>query len=235
MTNKIKYGKINLEVNMIIDIEGTDGSGKKTQTEKLFSKLTEAGYKCKLISFPNYESDSSAPVRMYLGGKLGDRANCLNAYQASATFAVDRLITMKLAGIDDYDFVLFDRYVPSNMIHQATKVDGKELKKFIKWVKDFEYKKLNLPRPDKILFLDMPVEASIKLARARGELKNKQSKDIHEADSEHLKLAYKRAKQVSKMDNWIRIDCVSGDNIKSIEEIHQEILTKLGLLDKIKL
>ena len=137
---------------VIIDIEGTDGSGKKTQTDLLYEFLVDEGYKCKRISFPSYDSPSSGPVKMYLGGELGDTANCLDAYQASTTFAVDRLITMKMIKLDEYDYVLFDRYVPSNMIHQATKVRDEELDNFIDWVKDFEYNKLSLPRPDKIIF-----------------------------------------------------------------------------------
>lgn len=219
---------------VIIDIEGTDGSGKKTQTDLLYEFLVDEGYKCKRISFPSYDSPSSGPVKMYLGGELGDTANCLDAYQASTTFAVDRLITMKMIKLDEYDYVLFDRYVPSNMIHQATKVRDEELDNFIDWVKDFEYNKLSLPRPDKIIFLDMPVEYSIKLARARVELKNKQSQDIHEKDDNHLSLAYKRAKYVAQKDKWVTVCCVNGENIKSIEEIHQEILTKLGLKAKIR-
>lgn len=192
-----------------------------------------AGYRCKIISFPNYDSNSSAPVKMYLGGEIGDTANCLDAYQASTIFAVDRLITMKTTDISQYDFILFDRYVPSNIIHQSTKLDMDKLDGFIDWIKDFEYGKLRLPRPDKIIFLDMPVEYSMKLARARTELKNQQKQDIHEKDDNHLRLAYDRAKYVAEVDGWERINCVDGETIKSIEEIHSEILTKLGFEAKI--
>lgn len=214
---------------MIIDIEGTDGSGKHTQTELLYKYLLNCGYKCKMISFPNYESLSSAPVKMYLGGELGEDMNCLDGYQTSALFAVDRLITMKKIDFSAYDFILFDRYVPSNMIHQSTRIENKaELDKFLEWVEDFEYQKLGLVKPDKILFLDMPVEISMELARARATLKNGQAKDIHEKDDKHLTKAYERAKYVANKFNWITINCVQ-DKLKSIEEIHYDILTKLGL------
>ena len=214
---------------MLIDIEGTDGSGKHTQTKMLYEKLVEMGYKCKMISFPNYESNSSALVKMFLAGELGDNADCLNGYQASVLYAVDRLATMKQINCEDYDFVLFDRYTPSNMIHQSTRIkDKQELDSFLEWLEDFEYGKLNLPKPDRILFLDMPVEYSMQLARARSELKNGQTKDILEEDSSYLSKAYERAKYVADKFNWTTINCVD-EKLKTVEEIHLDILTNLGL------
>ena len=219
---------------MIIDIEGTDGSGKHTQTKLLYEFLLSKGYKCLSLSFPNYESNSSAPVKMYLNGDICENADDINGYQASSLYAVDRFITMSKINIDDYDFVLFDRYVPSNMIHQSTRIkDQKEIDRFLEWVEDFEYGKLKLPKPDKILFLDVPVEISMSLARARKTLKNGESKDIHEKDDNHLKNAYLKAKYVAKKFDWITIDCSKNNKIKSIEEIHKDILTKLNLNDKI--
>jgi len=214
---------------MIIDIEGTDGSGKKTQTKMLYDFLVSKGYRCLMVSFPNYESNSSAPVKMYLGGELGDSADCLDGYQTSSLFAVDRLATMKQINVDDYDYVLMDRYTPSNMIHQSTRIkDKQELDIFLNWLEDFEYGKLKLPKPDKILFLDMPVEYSIQLARARSELKNGQARDILEEDSSHLFTAYERAKYVAEKFNWTTISCVDK-KLKTIVEIHLDILTKLSL------
>ena len=117
---------------MIIDIEGTDGCGKKTQTDLLFKFLTEQGYKVRKISFPNYDSESSALVKMYLRGEFGESANDVNGYQASALYAVDRFATMSKINVNDYDFILFDRYVPSNMIHQSTRIkDQQELDDFL--------------------------------------------------------------------------------------------------------
>jgi len=214
---------------MIIDIEGTDGCGKKTQTDLLFNFLINKGYKVRKISFPNYESNSSALVKMYLNGEFGSNDN-LNGYQASVFYAVDRLATMKNINVDDYDFVLFDRYVPSNMIHQSTRIKEQlELDKFLDWVVDFEFGKLKLPKPDKTLFLDVPIEISMKLARERAELKNGQTKDILEKDDEHLINAYEKAKYVAKKYDWITIDCSQDGKIKTIDEIHKDVLTKLGL------
>ena len=214
---------------MIIDIEGTDGSGKKTQTDLLCNFLKEKGYKVLKLSFPNYESKSSILVQMYLGGEFGDDVNCLNGYQSSVLYSNDRMLTMKQINADDYDFVICDRYVPSNMIHQSIKVEEDSLVDgFLEWLEDLEYTKLQIPKPDKILFLDMPPEASIKLARARADLKNGQSKDIHEKDDEHLIKAYQRAKYVAEKFNWITIHCVDKE-IKSIQEIQEDILTNLNL------
>ena len=214
---------------MIIDIEGIDGTGKATQTKLLYDHLTSKGYSCILISFPNYSSPSSAPVKMYLGGDLGDKAECLDAYQTSSLFAVDRLITMNRIDLLKYDFVLFDRYVPSNMIHQSTKIkDKKQLDDFLTWVDDFEYNKLKLPRPDITIFLDLPADISFQLSKNRKELKSGLKKDILESNKNHLISAYERAKYVATKFNWVNINCVDK-KLKSIEEIHKEILTKLNL------
>ncbi len=214
---------------MIINIEGTDGCGKKTQTDLLYDFLLNKGYKVTKLSFPNYDSESSALVKMYLRGEFGDN-NKLNGYQASMFYAVDRLATMLNVNVNDFDYVLFDRYVPSNMIHQSTRIkDQKELDDFLNWVVDLEFGKLKLPKPDVTIFLDVPVEISMRLARAREELKNGQDKDILEKDDEHLINAYQKAKYVAKKFNWLTIDCSKNENIKSIDEIHKEILTKLSL------
>ena len=166
---------------------------------------------------------------MFLAGELGATSDCLNGHQASVLYAVDRLATMKKIDCGDYDFILFDRYTPSNMIHQSTRIQNQqELDVFLEWLEDFEYNKLKLPKPDKILFLDMPVEYSMALARGRSELKNGQTKDILEEDSGHLFKAYERAKYVAQKFNWTTISCVDN-KLKTINEIHQDILTKLGL------
>ena len=213
-----------------IDIEGTDGCGKKTQTELLHKHLTNLGKKCLLISFPNYASPSSALVKMFLGGEFGTDANTIDAYQASAFYSVDRVATMAKINVNDYDYVIFDRYVPSNMIHQSARVkDKQELEELISWIHEFEFGKMRLPRPDKILFLDVPVEVSLKLANARADLKNGQAHDIFEEDKNHMYKAYENAKYVAEKFGWERIDCVENGKLKTIEEIHQDILTKLNV------
>ena len=147
----------------IIVIEGTDGSGKATQANLLCEFLKSKGENCILQSFPNYDSPSSGPVKMYLSGELSENANEVSAYQSSVLFAVDRLCTMQKLKIhlDEGGIVVMDRYVQSNMTHQAGKIqDGKERDKFLDWLSDFEFGLLDLPKPDFVMFLDVPVEVS---------------------------------------------------------------------------
>lgn len=211
----------------IIAVEGTDGSGKKTQVDKLYERLVLDGYNVKRVSFPNYDSVSSALVKKYLNGEFGEKDSCLNAYQASVLYAVDRLATYNLELKEFYEsggIILFDRYVQSNMLHQAGKIDNKEdIDSYLSWLEDLEFVKLQLPRPNKIFFLDMPVEFSKKLADSRGEYKSNTKKDIHEQNHEHLIRAYNMANYVSDKYNWNRINCIKDDRIKSIDEIHNEI------------
>lgn len=215
---------------MIITIDGTDGSGKATQSKLLYDYLTSKGYKTKLISFPNYESQSSALVKMYLGGEFGKNADCLDAYQASAIFAVDRLATIKLANLQQYDYVILDRYTTSNMIHQACKIlDDKEREHCLDWLNDFEFNKLKLPKPDIVIFLDVPVEISLALAHERQTLKNGQKQDIHEQDEGYMRHAYDCAKSVATKYDWKVINCTQGNKIMSIECIHEKILKAIDI------
>ena len=214
----------------IISIEGTDGAGKHTQQQLLAKSLKEQGYDVFEQSFPNYESDSSAPVKMYLGGEFGASANCLDAYQASTLYAVDRMCTYKKSLESHYNegkIILFDRYVQSNFIHQCSKIDDMEDKlKFIAWEENLEYDTLGLPKPDLIFFIEMPVEKSLELARARAEYKTGESKDIHEEDTTYMTKSYNNGLSLAKQLGWNIVHCVDKqNNIKSIEEIHKEIMT----------
>lgn len=216
----------------IIVFEGTDGSGKQTQSTKLVEYLKAHGKKVVLQSFPNYESPSSTLVKLYLNGDFGDDVNCLDAYQTSTLFAVDRLYTMKklLKTLSDDTVLILDRYVESNMIHQASKIDDKqERDKFLNWVYDFEFNVLKLPKPTKTIFLDMPFECSIKLKKERNLNKSGTEKDIQELDENHLKRAYNSAKYVSKKYNWIEIRCEKNGQIKTIEQIGEDVLKALNL------
>ncbi len=213
---------------MIIVIEGTDGSGKATQTKLLLESLTAQGYKCGTISFPNYPSPSCAPVKMYLGGELGQDANCLDAKQASSLFAVDRLLTMHNVDVDSYDYLILDRYTPSNMIHQACKTNSfEECDECLEWLDNFEYNDLKLPRPDKVVFLDVPVEVSLMLAHARANLKNGEKKDIHENNTRYMKKAYNCAKYVARKYNWDVVNCAPNGELLSIDEIHEKVLNSV--------
>ena len=213
----------------IICIDGTDGCGKQTQTTLLYEAFQKMGYKVYRKSFPNYESRSSEPVKMYLGGAFGDNANCFDAYQASSLFAVDRLCTYHAEIKEHYEndeIIILDRYVSSNMLHQAGKIhDLRERDRFLDWLNRLEFTELKLPKPDIVLFLDVPVETSKRLADQRGELKNNEKKDIHEQDKHHLEDAYESGKYVARKYGWQTINCVDNiGNLLSREEIHNKIL-----------
>lgn len=223
----------------IISIEGTDGSGKHTQQQLLSSALQNEGYKVFEQSYPNYDSPSAAPVKMYLDGEFGNDPACLDAYEASALYAVDRMCTHKKTVAKHYDageIVLFDRYVQSNFIHQSSKIsDPDEKQKYLKFIQELEFDIFHLPRPDLIFFIEMPVEKSIELARARGEYKNGEKKDIHEEDSSHLINAYNNGVELAKQFGWTIISCIDENgNLKSREAIHEEIMkiTKQVLNEK---
>lgn len=214
---------------IIISIEGTDGSGKHTQQQLLANDLRGKGYSTCDFSFPNYDSPSSAPVKMYLAGEIGNDPNCLNAYQASILYAVDRMCSFKKSIKPHYDngeIILFDRYVQSNYIHQCSKInDLDEKQKFIEWEESFEYGLCELPKPDLIFFIEMPVEKSLELAHARAEYKNQEAKDIHEEDSNYMTKSYNNGIYLAKKLGWNIIHCTDeNNNLKSIQEIHEEIM-----------
>ena len=156
-------------MGILIAIDGTDASGKQTQSELLYKRLTDNGIKARLISFPAYENASSALVKMYLAGDFGKDPSDVNAYAASVFYAADRFATYRTDWGKDYNdgvVIIADRYVSSNMIHQASKcADNAEKDKFIAWLEELEYGHFGLPRPDKVLFLDMPTERRRSLCR----------------------------------------------------------------------
>ena len=217
----------------IFSIEGTDGAGKHTQQQLLLKALKEQGYSVFEQAFPNYESPSSAPVKMYLGGEFGSTADCLDAYQASTLYAVDRMCTYKKTVAEHYnngEIVLFDRYVQSNLIHQTSKIEDEDEKNdYIAWVDDLEHNIMELPRPNIIFFIEMPVEKSLELARSRADYKTGGKKDIHEEDSTHLQKAYNNGLNLAKKLGWTIVHCVdeNGD-LKTIEAIHEEIMEKVN-------
>ena len=207
---------------MIIVLEGTDGCGKKTQSEMLFNNLVNTGKKCILISFPNYASQSSAPVSMYLSGQFGGTDE-FNGYQASILYATDRMLTLKTINVNDYDYIIFDRYTTSSMVHQSSKLKKKkEIDDFLDWIEDLEYGKLGLPKPDKVIFLDVPIDYTLSLIKERavegGRIKN----DILE-DETLQREAYERAKYVARKNEWNTIKCVQNGKLLSREIIHEKI------------
>ena len=206
----------------IVVIEGTDGCGKQTQSKALYSRLCELGYDVKIQSFPNYDSPSASPVKMYLGGEFG-KDTAMDAYQASALYAVDRLCTYMKDLKEFYEnggIIVMDRYVQSNMLHQAGKIeDRNEVDKYLEWLDKLEFGDFKLPRPDRVIFLDVPLEASQSLMQERVVHKSNTVKDVHEENADHLRKAYESGKYCSEKLGWDTIECTRNGKIKSIEEI----------------
>ena len=209
-------------------IDGTDGSGKQTQFEKLKERLAKDGLEYKMVSFPNYDSQSSSLVKMYLSGEFGREAKKISPYIASTFYAVDRYATFETSYKEYYEkggIILADRYTTANMVHQAGKIKNKEeRKKFLDWLWDFEFNLYGLPVPTKVFFLNMPIEKSMELIKNReNKFTHNTQKDIHESDREHLLDAYKAACDVAKDYHWYEVQCVKEKQIRTIEDIHEEI------------
>ena len=213
-------------------IDGTDGSGKQTQFQQLQESLLKDGIDYKVVSFPNYDSPSSALVQMYLSGEFGENAKEISPYIASTFYAADRYATFQTGYkkyYEDGGIILADRYTTANMVRQAGKIkDEKEREKFLNWLWDFEFNLYGLPVPNEVFFLNMPVEKSIELMKNReNKFTHQEKKDIHERDVNHLKDAYEAACDVSKKYNWYEIKCVKNNEIRTIENIHQEIYNEV--------
>ena len=210
----------------LIVFEGTDGSGKSTQFKLLCDRLQQSGKQFQRLVFPQYSEPSSALLRMYLGGEFGSRPSDVNAYAASTFYAVDRYAAWKKvwgAGYEAGGLVLSDRYTTSNAVHQGGKLSQEEQPAFFDWLFDFEYRKLGLPRPDAVIYLDMPTERSVQLLRSREEATHTKA-DIHEVDTEYLALCRRTALRAAEHYGWRRISCVDEQGeLRSIEDIHREI------------
>ena len=209
----------------LIVIEGTDGSGKSTQFKLLTQRLTREGRDFRQIVFPQYSEPSSALIRMYLGGEFGQRPGDVNAYAASAFYAVDRYASFKKVWGNYYNgggLVISDRYTTSNAVHQASKEPPENRQRFLKWLYEFEYDHLGLPRPDLTLYLDVPTDFTEKLLRTR-EQDTHTKADIHEKDTQYLATCRRMGAFAADYYGWTVISCVRDGKMRSMEDIHEEI------------
>ena len=210
----------------LIVIEGTDGSGKSTQFKLLTSRLEAENHTFQKLVFPQYAEPSSALIRMYLGGEFGHKPSDVNAYAASAFYAVDRYASYKKVWGDWYEnggLVLSDRYTTSNAVHQASKEPEERQGEFLGWLYEFEYDRLGLPRPDLTIYLDVPTEYTEMLMRSREAATGTQA-DIHEQDLEYLATCRRTGRAAAEYYGWTVIQCVKDGAMRSIEDIHEEIL-----------
>lgn len=216
----------------LIVIDGADGSGKGTQTELLIKRLKEEGRDVLMLDFPRYESNSSYFVQKYLNGEYGS-ASEVSPKLASLFYALDRFDAKKeiITALRQNKIIISNRYVSSNAGHQGGKIkDEKEREQFLKWLYDLEYAICGLPRPDLNIYLNVPWETGQKLVDKKDprEYVNGKKRDIHEADSSHLRNTQKSFMHLTKIENnWIIIDCIKEDNLLKINEIHEMLYSKI--------
>ena len=217
-------------MSKLIVIDGLDGSGKTTQSQLLFSYMEQHSPNgAKLISFPDYENPSSQLVKMYLAGDFGKDAQQVSAYAASSFYAVDRYASYRLYWESAYcsgKNILATRYATSNMIHQMGKLPREEWDAFLDWIKDYEHKKLGLPAPDQVVFLDMDLEISAKLLTGRYH-GDESKKDIHEANRQYLMNCRESALYAAQREGWTVIRCDDGENVLPLEVIARKITESL--------
>ena len=213
-------------------IDGTDGSGKQTQFEKLRERLTKDGIDYRTVSFPNYNSPSSGLVKMYLSGEFGEHAKDVSPYIASTFYAADRYATYTTEYKEYYEnggIILADRYTTGNMVHQAGKIQDKdEREKFLNWLWDFEFKLYGLPIPNEVFFLKMPPETALDLIKNReNKFTHQAQKDIHEKDKNHIIDSFNAACDVAKKYDWYTVECVKDNKLRTIDDIHEEIYQEI--------
>ncbi len=209
----------------LIVIEGTDGSGKSTQFQKLTQRLTQEQRRFKTLVFPQYDQPSSALIRMYLGGEFGSKPSDVNAYAASAFYAVDRYASFKKDWGKWYEeggLIVSDRYTTSNAVHQSSKEPPEKRADFLKWLYEFEYDKLGMPRPDLTIYLDVPTAFTEQMMRRREAATNTHA-DIHEQDLSYLATCREMGRSAAEYYGWHVIQCVRDGEMRSIEDIHEEI------------
>ena len=209
----------------LIVIEGTDGSGKSTQFRLLTERLEKEGRTFKQLEFPQYNEPSSALIKMYLGGEFGSNPSDVNGYAASVFFSVDRYASYKKfwgQWYEDGGLVLSARYTTSNAVHQASKEPEERQLDFLGWLYDFEYGKMGLPKPDLVIYLDVPTDFTEKMMRSREAATNTHA-DIHEQDLEYLATCRRTGKAAAAFYGWTVIDCVRDGAMRSIEDIQEEI------------
>ncbi len=210
----------------LIVIDGLDGSGKTTQFDIIKNILSEK-HTIKPISFPDYNNQSSALVKMYLGGEISENAADINAYAASSFYAVDRYANFKMFWEENYkngELIFASRYVSSNAIHQMVKLPECDWDEYLKWLSDYEYDKLGLPKPDLVIFLDVPIEVSQKLMTGRYD-GDESKKDIHEANVEYLCSCRKSALYAAEKLGWKVLDCCNENGLLPIENVTNKLLS----------
>lgn len=209
----------------LIVFEGIDGSGKSCQYRHICQRLENDGIDYNHIVFPRYDKESSALIRMYLGGSFGSHPEDVNAYTASTFYAVDRFASYREAWGDIYNtggLIISDRYTTSNAVHQGCKLSDEELPAFFGWLYDLEYVKMGLPQPDLVIYLDVDIETSLARMKRRQD-KTHTAADIHEKDVEYLRRCLHTADMAADYYGWTRIPFTKNGVEREVEEKNDEI------------
>lgn len=221
----------------LIVLDGLDGSGKSTQSERVAETLRAMDLPVKLISFPDYAEPSSTLVKMYLAGEFSQSPDGVNAYAAGSFYAVDRYASFKKFWEEDYrsgTIILATRYTTSNAIHQMSKLPREEWDTYLRWLEEYEYGQLELPAPDLVIFLDMDRTVADRLIMSRyGGDESK--KDIHEKNMAYLASCRKTARYSAEKQGWAVIHCDDGENPLPVDVITDKIMEHISaVLDERK-
>ena len=221
--------RIGVNLGKLIVFEGIDGSGKSTQFDLLCDRYSKEGAEFKRIRFPRYGEPSSALLKMYLGGAFGDDPDAVNAYAASAFYAVDRVASFIQDWRGYYEsggLVLTDRYTTSNSIHQGAKMQPGQRERFFDWLYEFEYTYMGLPAPYMVVYLDIDAEQAVRRLHRRQDETGTDG-DIHEKDVAYLKQCALTGSQAAAHYGWLKVRCFDGGHERGADEIHREIYTIL--------
>ena len=209
----------------LIVLEGTDGSGKATQAHLLAQRLKGEGIPFREIDFPRYGNPFAEPAKLYLEGALGKHPGDVNAYAASVLYAVDRFASYKEdwgAAYESGELILANRYTTSNAVHQASKLPEGQRGDYLKWLFDLEYGRMGLPKPDLVVYLDLPTELSEAMLRKRQQSTGTHA-DIHEQDGDYLRSCRENARTIARELGWTVVRCDREGRVRPPEDIHQEI------------
>lgn len=213
----------------LIVLDGIDGSGKSTQFALLTERLTREGAAFRKAVFPRYGEPSSSMIRAYLGGEFGSDPNAVSPYAASTFFFVDRYASYKTDWGDFYNsggLVLCDRYTTSNAIHQGAKLDGSALADYLDWLYDFEFRLMELPKPNIVLYMDVDLDTCLAQIKTRQE-KTRTRGDIHEIHPDYLAACFAAGKAAAERLGWIKIRCMENGKMRTVEEIHEDIYLRV--------
>lgn len=211
----------------LIVIEGIDGSGKGTQAARLVERLRAAGRRCELLSFPRYrDTKFGSKIGDFLNGRFG-QLDQVSPFLVSLLFAGDRFESKRvlIRALAENDIVVCDRYVASNIAHQAAKLDGAERAELIEWVRHVEFTLYELPQPQRTLFLDLPVAHATRLIALKSQRSyTERAADLQEADADYLQRVHDvYARLAFEERDWLRINCLQAGELKSVEQIANEV------------